>query len=426
MGVLSNTRPASPLLALWDESQWWGLLLDHAIRSLSLPVVWVRSRDIAQGLLEASPPGALLVPGGWSKLKSQSLGPNGRRSVQEYVRAGGTYIGFCGGAALALSTGGAHPGLGLCPWGRKSFANRLPNFSGHVRSLITGDDLFFHRTLPFDALLPVWWPSQFSPAPGTTVNTLASYTAPGHDFWVSDLKVSSLPVEQIAAWERCYRIKLRPEIIAGEPCIISGEYGLGRYLLSYSHLETPSSAEANALLLQLVQRIARAEEVAPGPVQPWSLIASEPQWKDPILLQGLTLLDDLFEVGSSNFLLFWRSSWLMGWRRGIPGPALNTLLAYVVEALRRTPDRSTLDYWKEQGPQFLKLLDGFHQEMTSYLLAERLARADSPQQCGGMTSPSLQEVKTRLVGTFPGYGGPYGTLVGLLDGLLWRLLAASR
>jgi hypothetical protein len=261
----AHENQAPTLLALWDESQWWGLLLDHAIRSLCLPVRWVRSREIAGGLLESPPPGALLVPGGWSKLKSQSLGPTGRRAVQEYVRKGGIYLGFCGGAALGLSTGGAHPGIGLCPWGRKSFAGRLPNFSGHVRSRLQGDATFLPNP-PDDALLPVWWPSQFSPAPGPPVTTLASYAAPGRDFWVSDLKVSSLSPDQIQAWERCYRIKLEPETISGEPCIISGEFGRGRYLLSYAHLETPDSEDANALLVDLLRQCTGAAPAVPAKV----------------------------------------------------------------------------------------------------------------------------------------------------------------
>jgi hypothetical protein len=425
--VYTTKKETQPLLALWDESQWWGLLLDHAIRSLSLPVEWVRSRDIAGRLLGSPSPGALLVPGGWSKLKSQSLGTKGCQAIQEYVRTGGTYIGFCGGAALALSTGGAHPGLGLCPWGRKSFSNRLPNFSGHIRSRLIGDGAFLRPDQPADVLLPVWWPSQFSPAPGPPVKTLASYMSPGQDFWVSDLKVSSLPEEQIPLWERCYRIKLRPETISGEPCIISGEYGRGKYLLSYAHLETPASNGANALLLDIVQRVSGAEPISPGPVPPWPLLDPAAQWENDILRQSHALLLDLFEVGASNFLLFWRSSWLMGWRRGIPGPALNTLLAYIVEALRRKPDHIATAYWREHGPRFLDLLKLFHREMTVYLLAERLARADSPVPVvDADLSSSLQEVKRRLVGTFPGYGGPYGTLVDLLDGLLWTLIASSR
>jgi hypothetical protein len=423
---VSSKRTTAPLLALWDESQWWGLLLDHAVRSLTLPVAWVRSREIADGLLADVPPGALLVPGGWSKLKSESLGAKGRRAIREYVRLGGTYIGFCGGAALALSTHGPSPGLGLCPWGRESFSKRLPNFSGHMRSRFTGDPGFFPGSVESEPLLPVWWPSQFSPCPGSHVTVVASYDGPGHDFWVSDLKVSSLPDDQIPAWERCYRIKLRPETITGEPCIVSGSFGRGRYLLSYAHLETPESRQANALLRDLLGGICDGAPgaqsmIGDGPVPAWSVVDSSVRWDDPLLLESRRILLDLFEVGASNFLLFWRSSWLMGWRRGIPGPALNTLLAYVAEALRRTPSDRALAFWRENGHQFVSRLKSFAGQMTAYLQAERLARSQSLAPGHG-----LDEMRTRLVGTLPGYGGPYASLVGPLDELLWTLLDSSR
>jgi hypothetical protein len=421
-----SKRTTAPLFALWDESQWWGLLLDHAVSSLSLPVAWVRSREIAAGLLENAPPGALLVPGGWSKLKSESLGTKGRRAVREYVRSGGTYVGFCGGAALALSTHEPSPGLGLCPWGRESFSKRLPNFSGHMRSRFSGDPGFFPGIAESETLLPVWWPSQFSPCPGSKVTVVASYNGPGQDFWVSDLKVSSLPNDQIPAWERCYRIKLRPDTISGEPCMISGSFGRGRYLLSYAHLETPESEQANALFLDLLRGICEGVPgchamIGDGPVPAWSVDESSVRWDDPLLLESRRILLDLFEVGASNFLLFWRSSWLMGWRRGIPGPALNTLLAYVAEALRRNPSQDALAFWRGNGPQFVRQLKRFSVQMTAYLQTERLARSQSLGPGHG-----LNELRTRLVGTLPGYGGPYASLVTTLDELLWNLLDSSR
>ncbi len=122
---------ARPFYLLWDHAHIWALLLSHALTDMGVPFRPVRGARIAAGLLRDEPPAALLVPGGFSRKKMESLGSAGVRAVREYMAGGGNYLGFCGGAGFAVTDA---YGLGLCPWVRRGFANRLRHFaSGHIR-----------------------------------------------------------------------------------------------------------------------------------------------------------------------------------------------------------------------------------------------------------------------------------------------------
>lgn len=168
---------------LWDESCYWALMLWRALLHGGVPFRLVRAAEIASGLLQRNPPGVLFVPGGWARFKSAALGPGGRRAVAAYLEAGGAYLGFCGGAGLALPE---HGGLALCPLCRKPVSERLPNFSGSVSAALHGHELV-PEGLPAAVRLPVWWPSQFAvpkagdvwPATWSRPRTSGSRTWPG-------------------------------------------------------------------------------------------------------------------------------------------------------------------------------------------------------------------------------------------------------
>ena len=121
---------------LWDDSHIWGLLAARAVMAMGLPHKLVRASEIADGLLTGTPPSLLLVPGGNARHKAQSLGSQGIGEIRNYVGNGGKYLGFCGGAGLALTWGensGGPAGLGLCPWKRARFEERVQHFmSGHL------------------------------------------------------------------------------------------------------------------------------------------------------------------------------------------------------------------------------------------------------------------------------------------------------
>jgi len=142
------------VFVLWDESHLWGVLVLRALRALKQPHVVLRAHDIAEGALpgKSDPfgvlkggsahssqsgtpallpdllPDLLIVPGGWARGRALRLGPAGMQAIRAFVAAGGSYLGFCGGAGLALTSPRPGDSLGLCPWGRMGFAGACSIF----------------------------------------------------------------------------------------------------------------------------------------------------------------------------------------------------------------------------------------------------------------------------------------------------------
>ncbi|GAB6110737.1 BPL-N domain-containing protein [Desulfomicrobium salsuginis] len=402
--------PSSTLAVLWDESHLWGLLLHRALSALEASFTLVRANEVRSGLLRSLRPSALMVPGGWARLKSEALGEEGRQEIRDFVESGGTYFGFCGGAGLALGSEGGTPCLDLCSWSRKAASRRLPNFSGHLRCTVCdgGPD--------YEADLPVWWPSQFEPDGAQPLEVVARYEGPGRDFWSADLEWSGVAAGEVGQWEELYGINLNPERLRGEPCVVRGRFGRGAFVLSYAHLETPDSPQANALLCRLLG----LERGATVPA--WDLRLEAPQWADRALADMQAELAGLIAFGQGHFLLSWRAPWLLGWRRGVPGSPLNFLLAMVWQARHTTAPSEAQALWEARSGPTLSLCREFCRRTRQYLLEERRILAISPSSPEASASPSLQRSKQELFGKFPGYGGLYGEILQALDGLLWLQL----
>src|SRR5512134_2605005 len=116
---------------LWDESFLWGVMASRALRTAGLPFELIRSEDIRQGCLSRY--AAVFVPGGWASNKLKALGEEGAANILRFVREGGSYIGFCGGAGLATQDG-----IGLLPVRRRPTKERVPSFSGRIRLSLNG------------------------------------------------------------------------------------------------------------------------------------------------------------------------------------------------------------------------------------------------------------------------------------------------
>lgn len=448
------------VFVVWDDSHLWGLLVLRALRALGVPHGILRAHDIAEGALsgksgavgpafggftggsaDSAPASTLvIVPGGWARGRALRLGQKGQDALRAFVAGGGSYLGFCGGAGLALTSPRPGESLGLCPWGRMGFAGRLQHFlSGHVRLALNPDG---HADAPLalpgagQLNAPVWWPAQFAPPPpdksggtGDGVTVLARYAGLGPDFWVADLDLSRIPEETLSDWENLYGLQIRPDFLAGRPAVITGTYGAGRYVLSYPHLETPDSPAANAWLAHLL--CALAGENCPGPeaqastVPPWQVGADTVRWSDATLLSAQSGLERVIALGQEHLLLFWRNPWLLGWRRGIPGPGVNSLYALVGEALAHTPTRSALAYWREHSPEFARLSTIFCQGLSGLLLAERLdmtvRQTPGVDGADAVFSTSLREMRTALFGPPPASGGVCGQMLGMLEELCGRL-----
>lgn len=409
----------SSIYIYWDESHFWGLLIHRALTAWNIPHRLVRGTEIAQGVLAGKPDGqiprALIVPGGRARGKADRLGKAGLAAVLDYVASGGVYIGFCGGTGLGLTGSG---GLDLCPWQRMGFTDRLQHFlSGHIRVSLAEDE-WIPEDLQGEALLPVWWPAQFAPE-GGRVKPLARYDKPGPDFWVADLKLASLPEDTLSDWQAMYGIELVPSFLRDRPCVAMGRHGQGRYILSYLHLETPASPQANRWLSHILDRILSEQTDRPA-LPAWDVSATVSVRSDTVLLEARRILEDIISTGQEHFLLFWRTPWLLGWRRGIPGSLLNSLYCMTCEALATEDTESAAEYWRQERNEMARLLELFHEGVTGYLLAERLAMTVQHTNNSAISTQALKEQRAALFGHPARPGGIFVELSTRLEELLWR------
>lgn len=401
---------------LWDASALWGLLAGQALDALGVPVRLVKAQDIARhGLSDKV--SLLLVPGGPARLRSELLGNAGRRNIRDWTARGGRYLGLCGGAGLALS---GNEGLGLCPWQRAGFPDRLRHaVSGHVRAVLASDPLVPDGT-EHEVLLPVWWAGRFaepeaSPSsPG--VRVLARYAGAGPDLYMADFALADLPETVRGQWERLYGVRLRPEVRPGEPCVVAGAFGKGGYVLSYSHLETPNSPRANAWLALLLEKL--SGESVPGRTVPEWHPGCPAQWDDPALLACLAGMDELIRLGLRHGLLFPRTSWLTGWRSEVPGSGLNSLHLALRVLVSRPPVPAAAERWKALAPIFRTRFALFQREATGHLLARRLAET-VPE---AVPRPMLAEQRAALFGSPMRGGGLYQELMDMLEDVLFLQL----
>lgn len=434
---------------LWDASHIWGLMAWRAVRALGLSCRLVKAQDIAQGLLSGKMPALLLVPGGTARLKAAALGSVGMEAIRQYVAEGGRYLGFCGGAGLGLSGSG---GLGLCPWTRAAYTDRMQHLvSGHILSTVApghalcpnvsrdrsvgtsvganmsaaGPGVSPARTDGYAEIsLPVWCPGRFAPQEGTDVEVLASYQRPDADMCLADIPLASLPRDIFSTWQAVYGVNMHPDFLAGQPCVLTGSFGKGRYVLSYSHLETPDSPQANGWLAHILRELAGLEVAAPR-VPVWDVDNLPVLWPvnaDTAPLHAARAASGQFmALGAEHMLLFRRTPWLHGWRTGIPGAALNNLHAALGTALSLEPGEAALAFWRERKDHVARILPLFVQGVEGYLLAERLATTLSSTLPDVVDRRGLRVQREALFGQPMEGGGLYQELLEVADELVFLL-----
>ncbi len=404
---------------LWDASHIWGLMALHTLQGMGVTHKVITCNEITHGVLLGKPT-LLLVPGGTASLKYQYLGSKGVQAIQEYIADGGNYLGFCGGAGLGLSH---DHGLGLCPWKRAQYADRTQHLvSGHVRaniqkhSLSPGTDMLS---------LPIWWPARFAPEEGKDVTVLASYAAPGHDLYFGDIDLATLPPNTLDEWEDVYGVNMRTDFLFGKPCIITGNYGKGRYILSYSHLETPNSPDANAWLAMLLQELGGQkpqQNISPE----WQIENLPLRWPlnsdTALLFAALDGVKKLLKLGKEHHLLFRRTPWLYGWRTGMPGGAFNNLYTALCSILTHKPTEEAFEFWQEKKYVMAEYLPLFLQGAQSYLLAERLATTLAVPMPKAIDRKLLKEQQKRIFGSVMHSDGVHKELMLIVDKLLYLLL----
>ena len=397
------------LYVLWDEAHLWGVLLSRALRAWGLPVRLVRAGEVASGLLSRRPPLMLAVPGGFASRKALSLGPTGLEAVRDYVRRGGSYLGICGGAGLGLTVPG---GLGLCPWTREPFEHRLQHFASGNVQLVPRPSAFTPPGLD-RPLAPVWWPAKFRPGE-PDVEVVAAYGRPGPDFMMADIPLSLVPGQALEDWEAMYGVRLAPAFAEGDPCIVAGRFGEGRYVLSHAHLETPESPDANAWLAHILALLSGLPAPC-GATPAWTIGRAGLEgriWDDPVLSRAMDLMLGAVEMGQAHGLLDWREPWLLGWKQGLPGAQLSGILAMLDEALGLDPSEASRRFLDHRREDFARTMELLAKGLSGYLLAERLARTLARVDPEAVPERGLREARTTLFGPPPGSGVAGGGLCG--------------
>lgn len=426
---------AQSVYVLWDASHIWGLMAWRALRAMGLTCRLVKGKDIADGVLlgkkggrapdgQDIQPALLLVPGGSARHKAMALGQKGREAICSWLYAGGSYLGFCGGAGLALSHPVADEGLNICPWARASYPQRLLHLiSGHVRATaIDGHELSPVLGHDRSLSLPVWWPGRFAPSKNDDVSVLAAYARPDADFWLADLPLQRIPRHVFDAWQALYGVDLSADFIIDQPVVISGHYGQGRYVLSYSHLETPLSPDGNAWLALLLRRLANLSpccELIPA----WDAGNVIPAWPDhktgAPLLEALHRVRALLDMAVEHHLFFQRAPWLWGWRTGLPGSACNNLYTALSTAVSLPPSPAALEFWKDIRAHFCELSNVFAAGAEGYLLACRLSDTLSPSLPDAVCKKGLDYQREALFGHPMQGGGLVGDLLNMTEELIY-------
>ncbi len=424
------------LYILWDASHIWGHMLLHTLQGMGVPFRLVKAYEIAEGLLSGKPPAALIVPGGTARLKAEALGEKGLNAIRAYVNKGGQYIGFCGGAGLGLSDKG---GLKLCPWKRATYTDRMQHLvSGHMLVHVADHKLTLKSPLPL--AVPIWWPGRFAAENHDNVTILATYHMADSDLQVADIDIAHLPPHIFTEWKEKYGVDMQAHFLQGKPCIITGDYGKGCYVLSYSHLETPESPSANAWfghLLRTMANISPKNVVSPqwymGHVSPTGHISYVERgrikdnapltWQNQddaeLLYKAYRGMQHIMELGVEHHLLFRRTPWLFGWRTGIPGTALNNLYIVLCSILRQKPTPKALQFWQKNMDSVAKNLPILLENVENYLLTERLATTLAVPLPQAVNRHKLLEERQYLFGKVMEAGGLYGQLLDIFEELFF-------
>ncbi len=399
------------------DSHMWGCLFLDFLNKQSIPYKIIHNpyENELKGVK------ILILPGGFASERAKGLGKEGIKAIKEYVRSGGIYFGVCGGAGLCLNEG--EYSLGISHLKRKKMADRVPNFSGHIKVNFTKNffDIFGQKGIKKNLGLPVWWPSQFQWDESKDVKKIARYEKPLDDLWIADIPYYTLNDMDIHEVEKLYGINLDFSYIKNEPCIVMGDFGKGRYFLTYPHLETPGSKEANNLLVHIfsyfLQKDFRAKQI-----DAIDLCSPKIKWDDKTFLFIFNGLHELILKAQENFLMCWRKKWLLGWRRGVIGLSINSILYMICFLLERTPSYACITLWQDIKEELKLLFLNFKREFEKYIIMQReFYLKNSHRAPDRFGDKPIHKQILKLTGPFPGHGGIFKKIVVHLEKLVSAL-----
>lgn len=415
---------------LWDESFLWGLMAYNSLKSIGLPFDLVRSADIKKGCLQNYR--MLFVPGGWASNKSKSLGDKGIKEIKNFVEAGGSYLGLCGGAGLATMDG-----IGLLNVVRKPTKDRVPSFSGRIYLNVKKHPIWngiysspithnASRITHYGPVFHAYWPSQFI-LKDKKIKTLAAFGHALPDAFSSDLNIGD--VNKTANWaelEKRYQINLDAARLENEPAVIEGRFGDGRVILSLVHLDAPGDMNGQKVLKKLWEYLA-GQKVDDKKIRSWEdeklknitsqhLNLSTSKLQDAELIAELeTAVTDLIAFGERNFLWFRRNPMLLQWRRGVRGLEYCTLFVMINEVTQRIKVEGRRLKDDKFPIRIKKLLIPFIKKSKQLLILERHALQNGHITYEKCSDPEIQKIRTELFLT-------RRAMAGSLKNLLMRLM----
>lgn len=434
-----------PVALFWDQSLVWGLICVDTLDRMGVPYRLLSGEDIHLGALHAHR--VLLVPGGWALHKARALGDMGAEAIRAFVRGGGSYLGFCGGAGLALT---APRALELTPVERMPLSDRLPNASGEVWIHGSSDHPLF-RDIPVEVPVSIWWPGQFGPNAEAEAIPLARYARPGADFRVADLAASDFP-DGPAPWrsiETTYGINLDPDRLMGEPAILETRTGSGTVLLSYPHLETPDEPWGNRLLQNALRYLDECAAEAAAPQRGHHCHHGHGHHAAPAIKRGeppavrvssdtlqhlaaaSATADELIAFGERHLLWNWRRPWLLNWRRGVRGLEYGMLAVLLRRALdlARTLSPASTGAAKADGDLPTSPVRDLKASVTEFcaqskrlLIEEKIASQSGIVPKIGSVNETVDSLRSRLFGGRMNHEGLARTVFDPLDALLLDLL----
>ena len=408
---------------LWDESFLWGVMAHKALHACGLACDLIRAEEVKkQNLSDYS---LLFVPGGWASNKIKALGNDGIEEIKRFVRDGGAYLGFCGGAGLATMDG-----IGLVPVKRRPTKDRVPSFSGRIGLKITDHPVWEGLknselgTLNSELVFHAWWPSQF--VIDGPVNVLAAYAGALPDSFSSDVNVGDAAAA--GSWselERLYQINLDPRRLCGEPAVIEGRFGEGKVLLSLVHFDTPGDGNGAKALGNIWRYLGCDQQTADAAMPENPGRHSRGGSGHPLMPELEAAACELIDLGLRNFLWFWRNPMLLQWRRGVRGLEYCTLFVMVRELAellgmhnrkREIPD---LDRGLER---IRDLLLPFAEKAQRLLVRERFAMQNSHITYDRCDDAEIQMIREELFSRSKSHGGLFKELIDEIDGLLYSAL----
>ncbi|PKL51982.1 MAG: hypothetical protein CVV37_03610 [Nitrospira bacterium HGW-Nitrospira-1] len=428
-----KSEKLKPTAFLWDESFLWGLMAYKALKNACLPFDLIRAEDIKCGCLKNY--AVLFVPGGWASNKLKTLGDKGTTEIKKFVRNGGNYLGFCGGAGLATLDG-----IWLLNIRRKPTKDRVPSFSGQIHLNITEHRIWqglnsspiTHHSSP---IFHAWWPSQFL-IDDKNLRILATYGDALPDSFSSDLNVGD--VDANGSWsemEKIYKINLDPERLKNEPAVVEGNFGKGRVILSLIHFDTPDDANGAGVLKNLWEyltensyELKKFKNSKPEimNLRGLSLFADNNycnQKEKSSLNELVSSVNDLINLGIRNFLWFWRNPMLLQWRRGVRGLEYCTLYILTKEIALLSNDLTINETKEKMLMQIRSLLIPFVEKANKLLLLERFAMTNGHITYEACDTPQIQEIRKELFSTSKSHGGLFKELISELDNYLYCLIA---